>query len=109
MANAHGQNLMQDAFDHQKGPLTDQSETDVMRKALPKLFAGAMGRFRNPSTHTQRNFPDLFETIEELMVASRLCASWMSPHGSRSRSCLAPKSQRANPCSVRGRPATSGP
>jgi hypothetical protein len=43
-----------------------------MGKALPKLFAGAVGRFRNPSTHTHRNFPNPHEAIEELMVASRL-------------------------------------
>ena len=72
MPHLFGQNLMQEAFDHAKGPLTDMSETEVMRKALPKLFAGAVGRFRNSSTHTHRTFPDLHEAVEELMVASRL-------------------------------------
>jgi hypothetical protein len=60
------------AFDQANGPLTDTNENDVMGKALPKLFAGAVGRFRNPSTHTHRNFPSPHEAIEELMVASRL-------------------------------------
>jgi hypothetical protein len=72
MPNLFGQNLMLEAFEHAKGPLTDQSESEVMRKALPRLFAGAVGRFRNPSTHTHRTFPDLHEAIEELMIASRL-------------------------------------
>lgn len=72
MPNLFGQNLMLEAFEHAKGPLTDPSESDVMRKALPRLFAGAVGRFRNTSTHTHRTFPDLHEAIEEMMVASRL-------------------------------------
>jgi uncharacterized protein (TIGR02391 family) len=67
-----GVNLMLEAFDAIKGPLTDQAESENMRRALPRLFAGAMGRFRNPSTHTHRLFPDLFEAMEELMLASRL-------------------------------------
>jgi len=71
-STAHGQNLMLDAFDANKGPLTDKAESENMRKALPRLFAGAMGRFRNPSTHTHRTFPDLREAIEELLLASRL-------------------------------------
>jgi uncharacterized protein (TIGR02391 family) len=70
--NAFGVNLMLQAFDHTNGPLTDMSETEPTRKALGRLFAGAMGRFRNSSTHTHRTFPDLHEAIEELMVASRL-------------------------------------
>jgi uncharacterized protein (TIGR02391 family) len=72
MPNSFGQNLMQDAFDHANGPLTDTGETETMRRALPKLFAGAVGRFRNTSTHTHRTFPDLYEAMEELMIASRL-------------------------------------
>lgn len=72
LPNLFGQNLMLEAFDHARGPLTVQSESEVMRKALPRLFAGAVGRFRNPSAHTHRSFPDLHEAIEELMVASRL-------------------------------------
>jgi uncharacterized protein (TIGR02391 family) len=70
--NAFGVNLMLQAFDHTNGLLTDLSETEPTRKALGRLFAGAMGRFRNSSTHTHRTFPDLHEAIEELMVASRL-------------------------------------
>ena len=72
MPNGHGQQLMNEAFDPAKGPLTDQGESENMRRALPKLFAGAMGRFRSPSTHEHRKFPDLCEAIEELLVASRL-------------------------------------
>jgi uncharacterized protein (TIGR02391 family) len=67
-----GVQLVEQAFEPTKGPLTDRAESDNMRKALPRLFAGAMGRFRNPSTHTHRLFPDLGEAIEELMLASRL-------------------------------------
>lgn len=72
MHHLHGQNLMQEAFEPTKGPLTDKSENDTMRRAMPKLFAGAVGRFRNTSAHLHRSFPDLHEAIEELMIASRL-------------------------------------
>lgn len=71
-AGISGQRLMQIAFEASNGPLTDKSEVESVRKAQPILFGGAMGRFRNESTHNHRTFPDLHEAIEELMVASRL-------------------------------------
>jgi uncharacterized protein (TIGR02391 family) len=72
LPNAYGHNLMMEAFDATTGPLADQAETAPARRALAQLFAGAMGRFRNPSAHTNRAFPDLNEAIEELVLASRL-------------------------------------
>jgi uncharacterized protein (TIGR02391 family) len=72
MTGALGVKLMMQAFDGNRGPLTDMSENEPTRTALARLFAGAMGRFRNSSAHTHRTFPDLHEAIEELMVASRL-------------------------------------
>jgi uncharacterized protein (TIGR02391 family) len=72
ITSTYGVNLMLQAFDQDKGPLTDMTENEPTRRALARLFAGAMGRFRNSSTHTHRSFQDLHEAIEELMVASRL-------------------------------------
>ena len=72
ITGTYGVNMMMQAFDHNTGPLTDKSENEPTRRALARLFAGAFGRFRNSSTHTQRVFPDLHEAIEELMLASRL-------------------------------------
>ncbi len=72
ITSTYGVNLMLQAFDQDKGPLTDMTENEPTRRALARLFAGAMGRFRNSSTHTHRAFHDLHEAIEELMVASRL-------------------------------------
>lgn len=72
ITGSYGVNLMLQAFDHNKGPLTDMTENEPTRRALARLFAGAIGRFRNSSTHTDRTFHDLHEAIEDLMVASRL-------------------------------------
>lgn len=71
-AATFGQNLMLQAFDANSGALTDMSETEPTRNALARLFAGAMGRFKNPGSHTHRTFTDLYEPIEELLLASRL-------------------------------------
>jgi uncharacterized protein (TIGR02391 family) len=72
MRGAIGVNLMLQAFNHNNGPLSDMSENESTRKAQARLFASAVGRFRNTSAHKRRSFPDLHEDIEELMVASRL-------------------------------------
>lgn len=67
-----GQNLMLQAFDSSNGALTDRSETEATRNALARLFAGAMGRFKNPGSHIHRTFADLYEPIQELCIASHL-------------------------------------
>jgi uncharacterized protein (TIGR02391 family) len=67
-----GAELMQIAFNEKIGPLTDMSESPSQRKALIMLFAGALGRFRNPEGHLDRVFADWGEAAEELMIASRL-------------------------------------
>jgi len=43
--------LMRKAFDPKTGPLTDQSTPVAEREALCHLFAGAIGTYKNPSSH----------------------------------------------------------
>lgn len=67
-----GEALMRRAFDPNAGPLTDLNEEPSERLALSHLFAGAMGRFRNPTGHRRVNFDDPTEAIEMIQFASQL-------------------------------------
>jgi uncharacterized protein (TIGR02391 family) len=63
--------LMRKAFDSANGPLADQGSPQAERDALAHLFAGAIGRYKNPTSH--RTVPlDAPETIELLFLASHL-------------------------------------
>lgn len=64
--------LMKQAFDKQKGPLRDPGLHPGEQAAMPNLFAGAMGVFRNPVAHRKVGKSDPASVIEELMIASRL-------------------------------------
>jgi uncharacterized protein (TIGR02391 family) len=46
-----GVKLMRAAFNKDKGPLTDLSQPEGERDALPQLFAGAIGSYKNPHSH----------------------------------------------------------
>jgi uncharacterized protein (TIGR02391 family) len=48
--------LMRTAFDVKSGPLTDQSRIEGERVATQHLFAGAIGIFKNPSSHRSVSF-----------------------------------------------------
>jgi len=48
--------LMRTAFDIKSGPLTNQSRVEGERVATQHLFAGAIGIFKNPSSHRNVSF-----------------------------------------------------
>ena len=48
--------LMRTAFDVKSGPLTDHSRVEGERVAAQHLFAGAIGIFKNPSSHRNVSF-----------------------------------------------------
>ncbi|MGD9855844.1 MAG: TIGR02391 family protein [Planctomycetaceae bacterium] len=54
------------------GPLTVTTELPGEQQALSDLFAGAMGRFRNPAAHGTRTFDDPIEAAQLLLFASHL-------------------------------------
>lgn len=55
-----GTDLMRQAFKEQTGPLTDSSDVISEQQAIQHLFAGAIGTFKNPSSHRSGviNTPD---------------------------------------------------
>ena len=66
-----GVSLMRNAFDPNRGPLTDDSLPAAEREALSHLLAGAIGSYKNP--HSHRNVTiDPTEAVEMIMLASHL-------------------------------------
>jgi uncharacterized protein (TIGR02391 family) len=66
-----GVDLMRAAFHPQNGPLTDEHAVPAEREALSHLFAGAIGSYKNPSSH-RRVLIDAEEAVEMIMLASHL-------------------------------------
>lgn len=66
-----GVKLMQAAF-NAEGPLTDQAAEGGEREAMMKLFAGAIGAFKNPASHRTVQFDDPVEAAEIVQFADLL-------------------------------------
>jgi len=71
-ATLYGVTLMRKAFHPHSGPLTDSTEPVAEREALQQLFGGAIGRFKNPSSHRHVSITSPAETVEILQFASHL-------------------------------------
>jgi len=67
----YGAQLMRLAFDSVKGPLTDKSLPKSEREALAHLFAGAIGRYKNPHSHRKVTI-NSSEAVELIVMASHL-------------------------------------
>lgn len=67
-----GVNLMRKAFHPENGPLTDNTQVLGERQAVSDLFAGAIGSFKNPSSHRDVDFRDPAEVVELIMLADQL-------------------------------------
>ncbi len=66
-----GVDLMRKAFNKDNGPLTDMSTPVSEREALAHLFAGAIGSYKNPSSHRHVKI-DAEEAVEMIILASHL-------------------------------------
>jgi uncharacterized protein (TIGR02391 family) len=71
-ARTLGVELMRKAFDAKRGPLTDYTLPEAEREALAHLFAGAIGSYKNPSSHRTVTIADAAEAGEMLILASHL-------------------------------------
>jgi uncharacterized protein (TIGR02391 family) len=67
-----GMPLMRSAFHKVDGPLTDKSLPDNEKDALAHLFAGAIGSYKNPSSHRTVSLVDPLEAGEMMILASHL-------------------------------------
>jgi uncharacterized protein (TIGR02391 family) len=66
-----GVSLMRKAFDKTTGPLTDNAALDAERESHSNLFAGAIGSYKNPSSHRKINL-EPGEAAEMILLASHL-------------------------------------
>ncbi len=71
-ARAIGVDMMRRAFNSKDGPLSDLTLPDAEREALAHLFAGAIGSYKNPSSHRTVTIADTGEAGEMLILASHL-------------------------------------
>jgi hypothetical protein len=56
----------------QGGPLEDETEAQSERESLCHLMAGAIGRFKNPSSHRHVGLARPAEVFQLLVIASHL-------------------------------------
>jgi len=67
-----GTRLMRLAFDPENGRLADSQQEKGERQATSDLFAGAMGTFKNPTSHRQVTYRDPAEASEVALLADLL-------------------------------------
>ena len=64
--------LMRTAFHPDNGPLSDKDALPAERQATSDLFAGAIGLFKNPSSHRRVQYDDAGEAAEMIIFANCL-------------------------------------
>jgi uncharacterized protein (TIGR02391 family) len=67
-----GTHLMRLAFNPETGTLADAQQDKGERQATSDLFAGAMGTFKNPTSHRQVTYQDPAEASEVALLADLL-------------------------------------
>lgn len=70
--DSYGVNLMRDAFHPENGKLANKSLIASECQATSDLFAGAIGLFKNPSSHRDVNWEDPMECAELIYLANHL-------------------------------------
>ena len=67
-----GTDVMGKAFNYNSGTLTDMTLPETERQAMLALFTGAVGLFKNPSSHRHRALSNPKEAAEMISFASLL-------------------------------------
>lgn len=70
--NCIGRDLMRQAFKPNGGPLCDQYAVKGEQESMADLFAGAIGIFKNPTSHRDDVIESANEAAEAMMTASHL-------------------------------------
>ncbi|HUV75184.1 MAG TPA: TIGR02391 family protein [Dehalococcoidales bacterium] len=70
--NLLGVELMRTAFHDELGALTNHAQDIAERQSTSHLFAGAIGLFKNPSSHRDVNWEDPMECAELIYLANHL-------------------------------------
>jgi uncharacterized protein (TIGR02391 family) len=70
--SAIGVKLMRESFRPGSGPLSDSNLDPGEQVGMMELFAGAIGTFKNPSSHRQVDYEDPTEASEVIMLADLL-------------------------------------
>jgi uncharacterized protein (TIGR02391 family) len=68
----YGKQLMRDAFSPANGPLSDKAALKAEQESLADLFAGAIGVYKNASSHRTGTISDPRDAVEIIMLASHL-------------------------------------
>lgn len=71
-ADLIGVRLMREAFKQNGGPLACMSHEAGERQARADLFAGAIGSFKNPTSHRSVTYTDPSEASEVILLADLL-------------------------------------
>ena len=67
-----GTKLMRNAFNPERGPLTDLEMEWAERQGRADLFAGAIASYKNPHSHRDVNLNNPNEAIEIILLANHL-------------------------------------
>ncbi len=67
-----GVKLMREAFKPEDGPLTDKNSDPGEQQAMSDFFAGAVGKFKNPSSHRDIEYTDPHEVSDIIRIANQL-------------------------------------
>lgn len=67
-----GVKLMREAFKPEDGPLTDKNLDPGEQQAMSDFFAGAVGKFKNPSSHRDVEYTDPHGVSDIIRIANQL-------------------------------------
>jgi len=68
----YGESMMREAFNPANGPLTDRTSLKSEQEAMANLFAGAIGLYKNSSSHRTGTVRDPVIAVEVIVLANHL-------------------------------------